>query len=708
MRKGCNLNGNNGISIAVLSENQDDVALVNGTLRDAGHAVHCHWVDHPRKLADTLSAEHVELLIMNCDRFGDSIREVIKRKDFFNPEVPLIALKQTADEKSIQEAMRSGAVDLVSIGLKKRLASVVSRELRALRAERALNSTIQTATEYKKQVRDFMQASTSAIALAQEGILVEANTAWLKLFKAANVEEVAGMPLMDSFDSEHHAALKGALVATIAGKWQLDEKLKAQPHIDGSESDPLYLEFKKVDFDNTPTVQIQIARPDRSSMEPTKLVHDALKRDPTTLFYHRAQFLDRIKKRLKHKPKSGLHVLAYVKPDNFSELHEKVGVIDSEELLAQFSEELRKRMHPRDVAGRFEGTSIMVLLERGSAQDGRAWGEQLVKHISKQTFEIGDKSTHMQCTVGVCPVTDVFGNLEELVAATLDAHRLGKEAGGNTAFLNEDAHVDTKQKEFDAIWVQHLKTALMENRFRLAQLPIAGLRSDSVEMYDLLVRMIDAQGNSVLPSEFLPAAERNNMMKNVDRWMIKAAIDFCNHNNADRVFVRLSRQSVLDSSTAAWMEQEFDKRNFDCSRLVAQVPERDAAKHIKQTQKLVKQMRKLGVAFALEHYGIDQERFQILDLLKPDYIKIDGALMHSLITDSQMQSSVQRIVNGAIERNIKTVAERVENANAMAVLFQLGLDYMQGHYVHEPEVVLEDRDSGQHNTLADLAAANAS
>ena len=92
--------------------------------------------------------------------------------------------------------------------------------------------------------------------------------------------------------------------------------------------------------------------------------------------------------------------------------------------------------------------------------------------------------------------------------------------------------------------------------------------------------------------------------------------------------------------------------------------------------------------------------------LKPDYIKIDGELMHALMTDKQTQAAVQKIVKGAAERKIKTIAERVENANAMAVLFQLGLDYMQGHYVHEPEVVLEDLHSGKHNTLADLAAAN--
>ena len=72
-----------------------------------------------------------------------------------------------------------------------------------------------------------------------------------------------------------------------------------------------------------------------------------------------------------------------------------------------------------------------------------------------------------------------------------------------------------------------------------------------------------------------------------------------------------------------------------------------------------------------------------------------------------MQQCVEKIVRAAAERNIKSIAERVENANAMAVLFQLGLDYMQGHYVHEPEVVLQDIHREQYNTLADLAAANA-
>ncbi|MDH3546840.1 MAG: GGDEF domain-containing protein [Gammaproteobacteria bacterium] len=700
------MNGRHSISIAVLTENQDDVALVNGTLRDAGHAAHCHWINHPKNLGATLAAENVELLILNCDRYPESIRQVVKQKDRFNPEVPLIALQQKADETSIQEAMKFGACDLVSMDLKKRLQSVVTRELRALRVERALNSTIHSACEYKRQLKEYMHESESAIALVQEGIITDVNDAWLTLFRAASNDEVTGLPLMDNFDTESHSAIKGALNAAISGKWQSNEKLVAKSQVTAGDTDEVYLEFRKFVFDDGPCVKVRITPPDKPAEEPTKLVHDALKRDPTTLLFHRSQFLDRIRKRLRKKPASGLQALAYIRIDNFTKICENVGILNSEEILAQFAEVMRKRMHPRDVAGRFEGTAMMVLLERGNARDAQGWGKQLCEHIRQQTFEVEDLSTQLTCTVGVCPANDIYRSLEEFVSAAIDAYKLGKEAGGNTSFLNETAKEDTQQQEFDAIWVKHLKSALMKNRFRVAQLPIAGLRSDGVKMYDLLVRMLDEQGNSVLPSEFLPAARRNNMMKNIDRWMIKAAMDFCKDSSVDRVFVRLSKQSILDATTVAWMVQEFDTNGFDCSRLVMQVPERKAAQHIKQTRAIVKKLRKIGVGFALEHYGIDQERFQILDILKPDYIKVDGELMHTLMTDTNMQKNVEKIVNAAAERNIKTIAERVENANAMAVLFQLGLDYMQGHYVHEPEVVLQDRESGRHQSLAELVAAN--
>ena len=697
------MNERQGISIAVLTTNQDDVEVVNKALRDAGHAAHCHWIRQSDAFDSMLRKDRVELIIVNCDSYPDAIRQVIRQKDAYIPEVPVIATSQSVDEAKIDQAMQQGAADLVSMKTRSRLQAVVERELRAFRVEQALNSTLQSATGYRKQLYHYMQGSNSAIAYVHEGIVIEVNRAWLKLFQVKEADDVRGLPLMDNFEPQSQAAIKGAIIATTKGKWQHGEKLIAKSRIVEHVNADLELDFQLVDFGEGPQIQVRIAPPEKQPEEPTKLVHEALKRDPTTLFFNRATFLERITRRLADKPKSGMHALAYIKPDDFSEVRSKVGILATEEILSQFAEELRKRMHPRDVAGRFEGTVIMALLERGNERDAEVWGQQLVDHMNAHKFKIGDQTVQLTCTVGVCGVSGIYSSLDELVAAAAEAHKLGKDAGGNTVRLSESTDADTRLRKHDAIWVKRIKEALKDGRFRLANLPIAGLRSDTVKMYDMLVRMIDEQGSAILPSEFMPAAGRNNLMKLIDRWIMAASIKFGLEEKADRVFVRLSRQSMQDAQLCEWLKKELAKKDISPSVIVAQVPEQEAAKYIKQTRETVEQLRKLGLRFALEHYGVDRNRFQILDILKPDYIKIDGELMHALTTDTQMQNSVRLLAAAAEQRKIETIAERVENANAMAVLFQLGVNFMQGHYVHEPEVILQEAVNVAKTTLEAIA-----
>ncbi len=693
------MNERQGISIAILTTNQDDVEVVNKALRDAGHAAHCHWIRQSEDFDSMLRKDRVELIIVNSDSYPDSIRQVIRQKDAYVPEVPVIATSRAVDEASIDQAMQQGAVDLVSTKSRSRLQAVVERELRAFRVERALNSTLQSATGYRKQLYHYMQGSTSAIAYVHEGIVIEVNNAWLKMFQVKEAEEVRGLPLMDNFEPQSQAAIKGAIIATTKGKWLPGEKLLARSRIVEHGAADLELDFQLVDFGEGPQVQVRIAPPEKAPEEPTKLVHEALKRDPTTLFFNRATFLERITRRLAGKPKSGMHALVYIKPDDFSDVRAKVGILATEEILSQFAEEVRKRMHPRDVAGRFEGTVVMALLERGNERDAEVWGQQLVDHVNAHKFRIGERGVQLTCTVGVCAVSGIYSSLDELVAASAEAHKLGRAAGGNTVRLSESTDADTRLRKHDAIWAKRIKEALKDSRFRLANLPIAGLRSDTVKMYDMLVRMIDEQGASVLPSEFMPAAGRNNLMKLIDRWIMAASINFGCEEKADRVFVRLSRQSIQDPQLFDWLKKELAKKEISPSVIVVQIPEQEAAKFIKQTRETADMLRKLGLRFALEHYGVDRNRFQILDILKPDYIKIDGELMHALTSDTKMQDSVRQLAAAAEQRKIETIAERVENANAMAVLFQLGVNFMQGHYVHEPEVVLQEPVNVAHTTL---------
>jgi EAL domain-containing protein (putative c-di-GMP-specific phosphodiesterase class I) len=279
-------------------------------------------------------------------------------------------------------------------------------------------------------------------------------------------------------------------------------------------------------------------------------------------------------------------------------------------------------------------------------------------------------------------------DLNAAVLDALEALRRGRERGGNRLATVDRADNDTRVQAYDQIWVKHIKSALMENRFRLNQQPIATLGSGSSQMFDVAIRMLDSQGKEVLPSEFLPAAARNDLLKNIDRWVIGASLSFAAKKKPDLLFVRLSRDSALDTSLLPWLEMQFKATHADTSRLCLQITEEVAGKNLTQVQNIIKGLRDRGLRVAIEHFGTGRDSQALLNTLTVDYVKIDGSLMQGLAGSTEQQQRVRILVNAARARNVQTVAERIEDANTMAVVWQLGVQHIQGYFVHAPEEVV--------------------
>jgi EAL domain-containing protein (putative c-di-GMP-specific phosphodiesterase class I) len=367
----------------------------------------------------------------------------------------------------------------------------------------------------------------------------------------------------------------------------------------------------------------------------------------------------------------------------------RLGPLGSEELLVQFAQQFRGFMQDHDLYGRLGGTIFAALLERGTPRDLEAWGESFVEKISSTVFEVTGKSLSVTCTVGMAIAREDTGSIEQLLSEALQANNAGRGLGGAQVRMNESADTDTRIHAYDQIWVRHIKSALMENRFRLIHQPIASLVGDDQGMYDILLRMVDEKGKEVLPKEFLPAAVRNGLMKNVDRWVIGAAIVFCAKRAPQRVFVRLSSDSIVDDSLLDWLTSHIEKARVKPSKLCFEVTEEDAGQLLKQTRHLAESLQQAGFCFAVEHFGAGRDPTRVLSHIPMNFLKIDGSLMQGLSTNQALQEKIRGYVNEARGRNVQTIAERVEDANTMAVLYQLGVSFMQGYYVKEPDVVLQ-------------------
>ena len=674
----------------VMARSQDHVEAINSALRKAGHPVHCTWLPDARDLGDALTQINPEMLIAFIEELGIDLASVMKVKQQSAPAMPVLIVREHVDEEAIADAMRLGAQDVVTLANRSRLQSVATRELRAYRLERALSTTLSSAREYREQLQNFLEGSADAITHVQEGIIVDANRAWLELFGYSGDDALAGTPLMDLFEQETHPALKGALVACLQGKWS-GHGLKVQALLSDGSSLALDLLLTKADYENEPAIRIAIAAMHKKDHDLEVQLAGAVKNDASTRFLQQRYFLAAVRERCAHGMKGGVRQFAHIKPDRFIDIQNAIGVLASEDFMAQLAELMRPQLTPSDLCGRFGGNGFLVLLERGTARDVETWADNVVKRVHEHVFAIEDKTLSATVTVGLGLLPTANPDVGAAITDAVSATRRGRELGGNQMYVVDKSDTDTRVQAYDKIWVKHIKSALMENRFRLVQQPIASLLGEDKGMFDVLVRMLDEQGTEVLPAEFIAAAERNDLMKNIDRWVIGASMSFAANRKAACIFVRVSKDTVLDKSLLPWLDTQLKSLKIEAKRLCIQVTEDLANQYVRQTKELAENLRKLGFRFALEHFGTGRDPLKLLADVDMNFIKIDGSLMQGLSTNQLQQQRVKGLVEAAKRKGIETVAERVEDANTMAVLWQLGIEFIQGYFVNAPEDVTMSR-----------------
>jgi EAL domain-containing protein (putative c-di-GMP-specific phosphodiesterase class I)/GGDEF domain-containing protein len=532
-----------------------------------------------------------------------------------------------------------------------------------------------------------MTGSTDAIAHVQEGIVVDVNPAWVELFGHDEASALLGQPLMDQFQQRSHAALKGALVAAAQGRWT-DHSLQAVALLPGGTELPVEIELERFEFEGEPAVRLRVPTQSRDVETLSLQLEEALRFDTGTGLLKRVAFFEQAAAQAAGTLKAGIRGLLYIEPDRLGALEGELGALAVEDLLEAAGQHLRSLLQPGDVASRITARGFAVLAERGNARDLDAWMARVLKRFSEDVFHVGEQSVSITCSAGATLLNAHGEVLGTPLESSIKAARAAAAAGGNRLLRPDDPGDKPDLEEADRVWSARIKSALMANRFRLVQQPIASLVGEGESMLDLVVRMLDDTGGEVLPSEFIAAAQRTDLMKNIDRWVVGAAMSFCASRKPHRVFVRLSRDSMRDETLGTWLKQQVKASGVDPRRLVVELPEDLATTHLKEAKALQDLLRPLGFELAIENFGSTGEPGPLLAHVAAKYVKIDGTLMQGLANDRGLQEQVKGLVQHARAHGAKTIAERVEDANTMAVLWQLGIEFVQGYFVSSPEEVV--------------------
>ena len=677
------MTGQNAVPLIVLSAVRDPAEAVNIALRRVGQPVQCTWLPTLRDLGDALTQINPQLVIHAPDN-DEELAAAIGIRDQLAPGVPVLLLANDADEARAAAAMKLGARDLITLANPEHLQAVVMRELAAASTQRSLAAALKSAHDARTQLDTVLQRSNDAIIQVQEGIVVEANPAWLEL---CGVEEgVAGQPVMDLFEESTHAALRGALAACLQGRWN-GHPLRANALLADGTVLPVEVSMALGEHEGEPCVRLVVPSRRREELKaaPAARVQAQAVNDGLLA---RAELLAALAERLSHPSPGGMRCIAVIRIDNFAALERIVGVTASEEVFTEQARLIRESLHPKEIAGRFGGLRFLALLERGNENDITAWAEQLLERVQKHLMRVDEKEVSVTCSIGLSVVTPGQTRLDAVILDALECCRKGVTRGGNQSLMSDRADTENRVMSYDKVWVKHIKAALMENRFRLVQQPIASLQGEDPGMFDVLVRMIDHQGKEVLPSEFMAAAGRNDLMKNIDRWVVGASLSFAAQKKPECLFVRLSRETARDPSFLEWLDNHLRSSRAEPRRLCFQVSEESATSHLSEIKALATRLRERHFRFALDSFGSGRDSGGLLEAVPLDFVKIDGTLVQGLRGDPKLQLRARLLIEAATRHSIQTIGERVEDANTMAVLWQLGVQYIQGYFVNQPEEVV--------------------
>jgi len=394
------------------------------------------------------------------------------------------------------------------------------------------------------------------------------------------------------------------------------------------------------------------------------------------------------------------HALLYMDLDQFKVVNDTCGHMAGDILLSQISSMLKDKTRANDTLARLGGDEFGLLLEDCSAAQAAHIAEVYRQAITDFHFAWESKIFKTGVSIGLVPITSACESALEAMSAADTACYVSKGKGGNHIHIDSDDS-ESRNVRGQMHWVAEINRALHEDRFRLYQqkiLPIANDCGGNVH-YEILLRMLDEDGNIIPPTEFIPAAERFNLMPAVDRWVIETLFaakgaQWRDEANSRRgvghslCAINLSGTSMNDAGFPGFLHEKIEEYGIPADFLCFEITETAAIGNIQKASHFINEMKSFGCRFSLDDFGSGMSSFAYLNNLAVDFLKIDGSLVRNVVTNPVSRVMVEAINKIGHAMGINTIAEYVEDAEILRQITEIGVDCAQGYDIHEPEPFL--------------------
>ncbi|MSQ67887.1 MAG: EAL domain-containing protein [Gammaproteobacteria bacterium] len=667
-----------------------------------------------REALSAIEREPFDLVLLDLQMPGMSGAEVLKnlRLRYSETQLPVIMLAASDDKHDIAHTMELGANDyVVKPGDLPILLARINTQLALKKAADRLR-----AKEGLSDVANPLQAAGASPTLLEDSLLqgtthfLYDNTpvaCWILnsslevlLTNRFSVQtlgylptDVQQQPVLDFYPSEDQPRAGEYLQAALEHpdrlhRWEIRRRKK------NAESMWVKETARVVTSRGVPLILLTVEDIDEAFRLSEKLNFHAA-HDELTGLPNRKTLEDRLGRVLESAhSESSEHTLGIIDIDQFRILNDTCGHAAGDELLRQIARLLKTISRKRDTLARIGGDDFAMLIEDCPLRLAMASFEAVRAAVEAFQFVWNERSYKVSLSIGLVAVNRSCDSVAEVMSMADTACYAAKDAGRNRLHTYEvdDAKMLTRHGQMR--WATRINDALRDNRFELFLQPIVPIVADgSGDHYEILLRMRDERGQLVMPSEFLPAAERYNLAVKIDRWVVNHTLSWLRDHprllqRLHLCAINLSGQSFGNDDCLSFILERIDSCRIPAHKLCFEVTETAAVSDIVQASRFIQTLQERGCLFALDDFGSGFSSFAYLKNLPVDFLKIDGAFVRGIAVDSVDLAMVKSINEIGHLMGKRTVAEFVEDEPILRLLRALGVDYAQGYGVGKPVPLL--------------------
>lgn len=651
----------NTIRLLLINASDNDSELLISQFRNAGRVARAHRVADAADFVACLQQEW-DLLIADDNHPEIKLESCLEHLQEAKSDLPIIVLRNTTDVKAL---FARGVRDVIAPTDEQRLVCAALREIDHIDLQRNIKTLQQRIDEAEQRNALLLDEADQPIAYVTDGMVIGANALFAERFGYDDESEIDCVPIVDLLSAVDQDGFKSALKNGVEAEFACSGQ-----RADG-ETFSANVRLLNSTYDGDACTQLIIADPSTATAGGGNSNCDS-----DTQLFTRQFLIEQITKRSKGW-------LLFIAIDKFTELRREIGFNASIELIknvAQFIAD-NDSFTPTALA-RVADNGFAMLLDAGEGDDIIEQARQLSAAASKHNF-----SPSITLSIGIsavgqdeaATVLDKAFEAEEKARTNSNGDRVHLQRIATRAQVAKNTVNDAEHLLDEALEVQ---------RFALLFQPIISLRGATGEHYEVLLRMRGATDTLELPDNFIESLGTSAANAKLDRWVILEATKQLAVNrgkgNDTRLVINLTANVLLDESLATWLGVALKAAGLPPATVILQLSEADIANDMQAAKKFANAIHQLGCKISLSGFGrVPESHKELVTAVRADMAQIDGNFTRMLHTNNDSQS-LKTLIAETGSTGVKTIVPFVENASVLATLWQVGADFIQGHYLQAP------------------------